>query len=107
MVADAAGEEEPARGAQRALERELARPLDVATGPPLRAVLVRLADDDHVLGVLVHHIVFDGWSAEILTRELAALYQAFRAGQPSPLPPLPIGYGDVAAWQRQIGRAHV
>ncbi|MGH3682873.1 MAG: non-ribosomal peptide synthetase, partial [Natronosporangium sp.] len=64
-------------------------------------VLVRLAGDDHVLGLLIHHIVFDGWSAEILTRELAELYQAYRAGRSSPLPPLPIGYGDFAAWQRR------
>ena len=70
-------------------------------GPLIRGRLVRLADDDHVLLVTMHHIVSDGWSRGVLTRELGALYAAFRRGEPDPLPALPVQYADYAAWQRR------
>ncbi|MGK5520022.1 amino acid adenylation domain-containing protein [Micromonospora sp. URMC 107] len=76
-------------------------PLDLRKDPPLRTRLIRCAADDHVLLFVVHHIAFDGWSWGVLARELHALYGAFLAGRPSPLPPLPVQYADFAAWQRE------
>jgi amino acid adenylation domain-containing protein len=75
-------------------------PFDLATGPVFRARLLRLAADDHVLVIIMHHIVSDAWSTGVLYRELAALYGAFTRGEPSPLPELPIQYADYAAWHR-------
>ncbi|EGH34655.1 amino acid adenylation, partial [Pseudomonas syringae pv. japonica str. M301072] len=69
-------------------------------GPLVRGRLVRMADDDHVLLVTMHHIVSDGWSADVLTRELGLLYAAFSAGAEDPLPALPVQYADYAVWQR-------
>jgi amino acid adenylation domain-containing protein len=65
-------------------------------------VLLRLAEDDHVIALTLHHIVSDAWSMEILVREVAALYTAFAAGRPAPLPELPVQYADFAVWQRQV-----
>jgi len=79
----------------------LRRPFDLAGGPLLRAVAVRLAAADHVLLLCLHHIVADGWSVGVLSREIAALYAAFAAGLPSPLPELAIQYADFAVWQRE------
>ncbi|EGH74964.1 condensation domain-containing protein, partial [Pseudomonas syringae] len=59
---------------------------DLLNGPLVRGRLVRMAEDDHVLLVTMHHIVSDGWSADVLTRELSALYAAFSAGAEDPLP---------------------
>ena len=85
--------------------RELANhaaqdPFSLSTGPLLRASLLRLAEDDHILLLLIHHIVSDMWSTEVLTRELAVLYESFSRGEESPLPDLPIQYADFANWQR-------
>jgi amino acid adenylation domain-containing protein len=85
---------------RRELAAEMARPFDLARGPMIRARLLALADDDHVLVVMTHHIVADAWTRGILNREIAALYAAFAAGRPSPLSELPIQYADYAAWQR-------
>src|SRR5262249_22728035 len=63
--------------------------------------LLRRGAEDHVLLLKMHHIVHDGWSHEVLFGELAALYEAFGAGHPSPLPELPIQYADYAVWQRE------
>ena len=65
------------------------------------ALLLRLSATEHILVVVMHHVITDDWSMAVLFHELAALYQAFSAGQPSPLPKLPIQYADYAAWQRQ------
>src|SRR5262249_32513840 len=73
---------------------EANRPFDLAQGPLFRARLLRLHEEEHVLIVTMHHIVSDGWSIGILMRELAALYEAFRLGRPSPLRELPIQYAD-------------
>ncbi|MEU5863235.1 amino acid adenylation domain-containing protein [Nonomuraea sp. NPDC047529] len=81
-------------GVRDLVSAEQARPFSIATEPPLRALLVRLADDDHVLLVTVHHIACDGWSLEILAGELRALY----AGEHLPEPA--VQYGDFALWQR-------
>ncbi|MFL6195586.1 MAG: non-ribosomal peptide synthase/polyketide synthase [Thermoanaerobaculia bacterium] len=79
---------------------EARRPFDLAAGPVLRATLVRLGEEDHRLLLTLHHIAADGWSLNVLINELSALYGALLAGQPSPLPELPIQYADFAVWQR-------
>ncbi len=86
--------------ALRLANAEARRPFDLARGPLLRATLLRLRADEHLALLTLHHIASDGWSSGVLTRELAALYSAFAAGAPSPLPPLPLQYADYAAWQR-------
>ena len=83
------------------MAEEAGAPFDLARGPLIRGRLVRIGDDDHVLLITMHHIVSDGWSMGVLTRELGALYGAFRAGRPDPLPPLAVQYADYAAWQRR------
>ena len=79
---------------------ELRRPFDLERGPLVRACLLRLGADEHVLVLSLHHIVADGWSMGVLVRELVALYDALRHGRPSPLAELPLQYADYAAWQR-------
>jgi amino acid adenylation domain-containing protein len=79
---------------------EAGRPFRLARGPLLRAGLVRLDEEEHALLLTVHHIVYDGWSEEVLTAELTALYAAALAGRPSPLGELAVQYADFAAWQR-------
>jgi amino acid adenylation domain-containing protein len=74
---------------------------DLARGPLWRTSLVRLAPDDHLLFVLMHHIISDAWSLGVFYRELSALYGAFAAGGPTPLPEPAIQYPDFAIWQRQ------
>ena len=81
-------------------EQEASRPFDLALGPVVRAKLLRFDPQDHILVLTMHHIASDAWSVGILFRELSALYDAFSAGKPSPLPELPIQYGDFAQWQR-------
>jgi amino acid adenylation domain-containing protein len=76
-------------------------PFDLERGPLIRGRLIRLADDDHVLLLTMHHIVSDGWSMGVMTRELGALYAAFSRAEPDPLPPLPVQSADYAAWQRR------
>jgi amino acid adenylation domain-containing protein len=93
--------------ARRILDREGRRPLDLTRDRMQRALLLRIAQDDHLLLLLTHHIASDGWSKGVLYRELGALYQAFRQGLPSPLPALPIQYADYALWQRHQGESEV
>ncbi|MGW3270893.1 non-ribosomal peptide synthase/polyketide synthase [Streptomyces kronopolitis] len=85
---------------ERLLTEERTRPFDLRVGPLLRAGLVRLADDHHVLTLTLHHIITDGWSTGVLTGDLAHLYRAALDGTPDALPPLPVQYADVAHWQR-------
>ena len=66
--------------------------------PLIRTRLYKLADDHHALFLMAHHILWDGWSFDIFYTEMAAHYQAFLQGLPSPLPPLQVSYGDFAAW---------
>jgi amino acid adenylation domain-containing protein len=86
--------------ARRLSSAESRRPFDLARGPLLRPLLLRLAADRHVLQLTLHHVVADGWSLSLLSRELVSLYEAALLSLPSPLPPLPIQYADYAAWQR-------
>jgi amino acid adenylation domain-containing protein len=75
---------------------------DLTTNPLLRATLMRLADFDYRLILTFHHIIIDGVSLySVFLKELAALYEAFSTGRPSPLAPLPVQYADFAVWQRQ------
>jgi acyl carrier protein len=87
--------------AQRRAGEEAREPFDLSHGPLLRARLLRLAADEHVLLVTMHHIVSDGWSRGVLIREASTLYEAYCAGAESPLPELAIQYADFAVWQRQ------
>ncbi|HEX7239936.1 MAG TPA: amino acid adenylation domain-containing protein, partial [Longimicrobiaceae bacterium] len=86
--------------AMRLLADEVRRPFDLLRGPLFHARLFRLAPEDHVLILAMHHIVSDGWSTGVLFGELRALYEAFGRGEPSPLPELPVQYADFAVWQR-------
>ncbi|PHM27177.1 non-ribosomal peptide synthetase [Xenorhabdus ehlersii] len=86
---------------KRLCMEEFGRSFDLAQGPLIRSSLIQLADNDYVFLLILHHIIFDGWSLGILKSELSALYTAFLTGQPDPLPPLMIQYPDYAAWQRQ------
>ena len=87
-------------GARRAQE-EAGRPFRLEEGPLFRAVLLRLTPEEHVLVLVMHHIISDDWSMGVLFSDVVALYRAFMAGRPSPLPSLPIQYADYAVWQRQ------
>ena len=89
-----------AEAAEALLTEELSRPYDLAVGPLTRALLVRLATDDHLLLLAQHHIVTDGWSVGILTRELAALHHAETTGEPDALPLPALQYPDYAVWER-------
>ncbi|MFJ7147384.1 non-ribosomal peptide synthase/polyketide synthase [Streptomyces sp. NPDC100445] len=90
-----------AGAAEELLTGELCRPFDLVTGPLTRALLVRLADDDHLLLLAQHHIVTDGWSVGVLTRELAALYRAEATGEPDGLPRPAVQYPDFAVWEQR------
>ncbi len=95
---------EPAHEEQAVRREALAdvrRPFDLVQGPLFRIKLMRLASNVHVLFTTIHHVVFDGWSAGVFMREVAALYEAFANGRPSPLHDLPIQYADYAQWQRR------
>ena len=67
----------------------------------LRANLIRLEEEDHILVVTMHHIASDGWSRSILVKEVIALYEGYIAGEEAKLPGLPVQYADYAIWQRQ------
>ncbi|MBD2816427.1 amino acid adenylation domain-containing protein, partial [Xenorhabdus sp. Flor] len=86
---------------ERLCVQETEASFDLTEGPLIRANLIQLADNDYVFLLIQHHIVSDGWSVGVQMRELSALYTAFLAGQPDPLPPLAIQYPDYVAWQRQ------
>ncbi|QMU70039.1 non-ribosomal peptide synthetase/type I polyketide synthase [Streptacidiphilus sp. P02-A3a] len=81
---------------------ELQRPFDLVHGPLLRAALIRISARRHLLVVTVHHLVTDGWSYLVLTRELVELYDAFTTGREPQLPPAPLQAADHAAWQRAL-----
>ena len=87
--------------AQWLAEDEAQTPFDLSTGPLIRAGLIRLDDNDHIILLTLHHIVSDGWSMGVLVQEVAALYTAYVEKQPSPLAELAIQYADFAHWQRQ------
>jgi amino acid adenylation domain-containing protein len=98
---DLGGHADAAAELERIVVEEAGAAFDLARGPLIRGRLIRLAADEHVLLVTMHHIVSDGWSMGVLINELSTLYAAFRRGEADPLPPLPVQYADYAAWQRR------
>jgi len=93
--------------ARELLTKEAGRPLDLARGPLFVVTLLHLGDAEHVLLLNIHHAICDGWSLDVLTKDLLAYYAAFSSGQvrshaeaATLLPPLPVQYGDYAVWQR-------
>ncbi|MBR0960067.1 amino acid adenylation domain-containing protein [Bradyrhizobium japonicum] len=98
---DLRGRDDREQELARLCREEAATPFDLATGPLIRGRLIRTAEREYLFLLTQHHIVSDGWSIGVLTRELGALYQAFAAGKDDSLPPLAIQYPDYAAWQRQ------
>jgi len=74
---------------------------DLSRCPLFRITLLRLDEEEHIMLMTTHHIIYDGWSLELFMEELTKLYEAFSTGKPSPLPDLPIQYGDFAQWQRE------
>jgi aspartate racemase len=94
------------RGAQageadRIAIEEARLPFVLDEGPLLRARLLRLDDEEHVLLITIHHIISDGWSIGTITDEVGPLYEAFLEGRPSPLPDLAIQYADFTLWEQE------
>ncbi|MGH7581318.1 MAG: non-ribosomal peptide synthetase, partial [Gemmatimonadales bacterium] len=87
--------------ARRLVALEARRPFDLARGPLFRASMLRLGAGEHLLLLAMHHIISDGWSLGVLSREITAFYEAFTTGVPAGLPDLPIQYADYAVWQRE------
>ncbi|HEX6037720.1 amino acid adenylation domain-containing protein, partial [Longimicrobium sp.] len=100
--ADLSALEPDAREAElrRRMREEAERPFDLAAAPALRVTLLRLDHDDTAVLFTLHHIVSDGWSRDVLVREMSELYAALAEGRPPVLPALPVQYADFAAWQR-------
>lgn len=86
---------------------EARRPFDLSKGPLLRATLIRLSEQEHVVLLTMHHIISDGWSMTVLMREIVTLYEAFSTSKASTLAELPVQYADYAIWQRSESRAAV
>ena len=87
--------------AKQLIEREIERPFDLGQLPLIRFSLLQLGDSEHILISVVHHIISDGWFAQVMMGELGALYTAFCAGKPSPLPQLSIQYADYTIHQEK------
>ncbi|MGH7824892.1 MAG: amino acid adenylation domain-containing protein [Candidatus Binatia bacterium] len=102
-VVDLRGLPEQSHAAEisRLAAQEVQRPFDLSRGPLLRATLLQVSGEDHVLLLVLHHIISDGWSMSVLCRELTVLYAALLEEKPSPLPELPIQYADFSVWQRE------
>jgi amino acid adenylation domain-containing protein len=91
----------PTPEVEKLLREESSRPFDLSSDSPLRAALLKLGAEEHILLLVMHHIASDGWSMGVLYRELSVLYEAFCRGEVPSLPELPIQYVDYAVWQRQ------
>ena len=87
--------------ARRRMDARAEEPFNLEEGPLFRASLLALGPEAHLLALYFHHIVIDGWGAEVALRELGALYGSMLAGAPAPLPELPVQYADYAVWQRR------
>ncbi|XXT18888.1 condensation domain-containing protein [Sorangium sp. So ce429] len=101
------GDAEPEGRARRIAYEAASRPFKLGEEPPLRAVLLRIDDETHWLLLVVHHIVYDGWSKDILCRELSAHYVSFARGEAPRVPELLAQYADFAVWQRQFLQGEV
>ena len=95
----------PATAQEAAVKRVTAaiadQRFDLARGPLMRALLMRLNPTEHILVLAIHHIVSDGWSLGVLVHEVSSLYEAWRTGRAATLGELPIQVADFALWQRQ------
>lgn len=100
---DLSTEQDPDLAARAWIQQAAPKPFDLAQGPLVRAELLCLAADRHVLFFNAHHIIFDGWSMAVMFRELEAVYRAQLHAEPSPLPDLKLQCRDWAAWQNQAG----
>jgi amino acid adenylation domain-containing protein len=96
-VLEMAGEAE----VQKWLEQEMAKGFNLQRGPLLRVHVLRLGEQEHVLAIVLHHIICDGWSLNVLLREMVTLYEGQRRGEGEGLPELELQYGDYAVWQRE------
>ncbi len=95
-------ETEKEKEVDRLFAEEGLNPFDLGKGPLIRAALLCIREEEHILLVTMHHIISDGWSVGVFNRELAALYGALSREEPSPLPELPMQYKDFAQWRRQL-----
>jgi len=86
--------------AMRLANEDARKPFDLRFGPVLRATLIKIHDEEHIVLLTMHHIVSDGWSMGVLVAEISTLYAALSSGLASPLPELPIQYADFAEWQQ-------
>jgi amino acid adenylation domain-containing protein len=86
---------------RESVNRLSGQPFDLSSDMPIRAVLLKIADDDYALVVNIHHIVMDGWSKGIMLQEMMDLYEAFSQGKPSPLKELPVQYTDYVHWHHE------
>lgn len=100
-IIDLQGAPNPTAAAHERIAAELGAPFDLTRLPLIRWSLLRLRPDEHILLHVEHHLLHDGWSFNLFLRELLAIYQAFCAGRPSPLPEPAIQFVDYAAWQRR------
>ena len=96
---DLSATEAPKRKAQDIASEEAGQPFDLSQPPLLRLTIIKLSATQHIILLTMHHIIGDGWSGTVLYQEIMALYEAYRSGQPNPLPPLRIQYKDYARWQ--------
>ena len=103
---DLGGFADPEAEAKRIVNDLAGTPFDLERGPLLRAALLRLADDEHVLELVFHHIVCDGWSHVVIFRELGLLYRMYAGGEQAPLPEPDMQYPDYARWQRSRLQGH-
>jgi thioesterase domain-containing protein/non-ribosomal peptide synthetase component F/acyl carrier protein len=101
VTASGSAEQEIEEWATRLTLDEAHTTFDLQRGPLFKAKLLRLCATDHILLLTMHHIVCDGWSNGVLVREIGEIYEALSKGLPSPLPELPIQYGDFALWQQE------
>jgi len=90
-----------ARAVEHAIGERARRSFDIATEHQFRVTRIVVAEDESILLWVSHHVALDGWSATVMLRELAALYDAARTGKDAALPALPITFGDFAEWQRK------
>ena len=93
--------------ALRLVRDEARRPFDLIRGPLMRTTLLRLDEGDHLLVLLLHHIVTDAWSMSVLFDEIGQLYESSVTGRPSSLPRLPLQYSDFTSWQRDFLKGDV
>src|SRR5262249_10686248 len=109
VVEDLTGLEENEREpeARKRAAEEAGLPFDLTAGPLMRVRLLKLGAEDHVLLCTMHHIISDGWSMAVLTREVGLLYEAYSRGQQSPLGELEVQYVDYAIWQREWVRGEI